>query len=144
MSRKPKNLDLPGMSDRRIPELHEGALIYCGFKDEHKDLTEKLKQAKEYLKALMHKFNIKSYVFEGIEIYLEDVPADEELKVKVAKTAAPGGTPAESPAMTDQEFNEHMDAQEEFASAPMTEENAVAAGEPVSPQDGADFELPKE
>lgn len=131
MPRKPKNLDLPGMSDRRIPEIHEAALVYVGYRDERMDLNKKEIAAKEELKAIMHRMNMKAYVFEGVEVTLEPIPADEELKVKVAKSKAPGGTP-DDPGISEAEFDAHLTAQENFS---------ASEGEPVSPQDGADFDL---
>jgi len=145
MSRKPKNLDLPGMADRRIPELHEAALIYCGIRDERMSLTEKEVAAKKEVQEVMHRFNMKSYVFEGVEISLE--PGEESVKVKVHKTAEPGGTPAEPEGMTDQEFNEHLDKQDATSEGELVDaeyvEVSAPAGEPVGPEDGADFELPE-
>ena len=84
MTKKGKQEPLPGMANRQIGELHSKALEYAAIRDERMDLSKKEVTLKDDLLALMHKHKKDSYVFEGIEIYIET--SEETVKVKVHKT----------------------------------------------------------
>jgi hypothetical protein len=83
MARKPKNLDLPGMEDRKLTDLHEKALEYAAVRDERMVLTKKESELKAELIPLMQKYGKDKYCIEGVEIELQ--PGEPSIKVKVTK-----------------------------------------------------------
>lgn len=76
--------DLPGMEDRKIPDLHAAALDYVGIRDTRMSLTEQETTAKDKVIALMKKHKKEEYQCEGVKIIFEHVEEDK-LKVKVRK-----------------------------------------------------------
>jgi hypothetical protein len=76
--------DLPGMEDRKIPDLHAAALDYVGIRDTRMSLTEQETTAKDKVIALMKKHKKDEYSCEGVKIIFEHVEEDK-LKVKVRK-----------------------------------------------------------
>ncbi len=87
MSRKGEQKDLPGMTNRRIEDLHAKALEYAAIHDERMELSKKESDLKGELLSLMHKHKKNSYILEGVEIYIEN--SEETVKVKVHKSGNP-------------------------------------------------------
>lgn len=84
---KPKQKDLPGMEERRIPELHTAAENYAEVRDERMILTKKEVELKDELLGMMKKHGKESYKFDDVEIKV--VHEKEKVKVKIHKEAAP-------------------------------------------------------
>jgi len=78
---KPKQKDLPGMEERKIPDLHAAAEDYAEIRDERMALTEKEVPAKANLLELMHKHGKETYKYEDVEISV--VHEEETVKVKI-------------------------------------------------------------
>jgi len=78
-----KQKDLPGMSDRKIPELHAAAEAYVQVRDERMELTKREVEAKERVLKLMHENRKKEYRYEDVTIII--VPEAETVKVKLKK-----------------------------------------------------------
>ena len=78
---KPKQKDLPGMEERRIPELHAAAEEYAEHRDERMEALQEEVKLKEKLIALMHKHGKTEYAFGEVEIKL--VTEKEKVKVKI-------------------------------------------------------------
>jgi hypothetical protein len=82
---KGKQDSLPGMTERRIEELHAKALEYVGIRDSRMELTEQEVELKGELMELMKKHKKDKYVCEGVEMTI--VAGEPNLKVKVKKEA---------------------------------------------------------
>src|SRR5665213_350459 len=83
--KKEKQKSLPGMEDRKLPELHSAAEEYVSIRDHRMQLTEEEVEAKGLVLQLMKKFDKQVYVCEDIEI--KRVHEDETIKVKRLKKA---------------------------------------------------------
>lgn len=73
--------ELPGIDDRKIPDLHEAALVYEELKQQRMALTPKEVAAKETVLTLMKKHKKKTYRCNGVEVDL--VQETETVKVRV-------------------------------------------------------------
>ena len=80
-SKKAKQTDLPGMEERRIPDLHSAAERYAEVRDERMELTKAEVEQKQRLIELMHKHEKQEYRFDDVEIKL--VVEKEKVKVKI-------------------------------------------------------------
>lgn len=83
-SKKPKQADLPGMADRKIPELHKAAEEYADVRDRRMELTKEEVAAKEEVLKQMHVHHKEVYKFEDVEIKL--VHETETVKVRIKKS----------------------------------------------------------
>jgi hypothetical protein len=81
--KKPRQPRLPGMDDPAIEELETAAQEYATIRDQRMALNEEESELKTNLLAMMHKYEKKKYVHEGVEIRI--VNADETVKVKIKK-----------------------------------------------------------
>ena len=82
-SKKPKQQDLPGMEERKIPELHRAAEQYAATRDERMELLKTEVAEKEELLKLMKQHKKEVYKFDDVEIRL--VHEAETVKVKIKK-----------------------------------------------------------
>jgi hypothetical protein len=78
---KQKQEDLPGMEERKIPDLHKAATAYAGIRDERQELSLREVEAKQKLLDLMHKHEKEEYNFDGIRNWIEH--ESETVKVRV-------------------------------------------------------------
>jgi hypothetical protein len=79
---KPKQVDLPGMEDRDIPEIEEAAERYRDVRDERIALSKDESTAKQSLIAVMKAHKRSVYSRNGMSITLEEI---DNVKVKTAK-----------------------------------------------------------
>lgn len=79
--KKEKQDDLPGMEERKIPDLHKAALNYVEIRDERMELTKEEVTRKSKVLALMKKHKRDSYLCDGVEITI--IHEEETVKVKV-------------------------------------------------------------
>lgn len=79
---KPKQADLPGMADRRIPELDKAAAKYKECRDSRMEATDAEVDAKEKLMNLMKENELTVYRSSEIGLMAEIVVTDETVKVK--------------------------------------------------------------
>jgi hypothetical protein len=93
VANKSKQMDLPGVEEPKIEELHSAALLYAADRDFRMEASKKEKSSKDNLLDLMKKFEKQTYNCEGVEI--ERVFEKEKIKVKVHK--ADGGDDPEEP-----------------------------------------------
>lgn len=84
---KPKQRDLPGMEERRIPDLHAAAEVYADTRDSRMDLLNREVELKEELLGLMRKHGKKVYLYDSVEIRV--VHENETVKVKIHKEKKP-------------------------------------------------------
>ena len=82
---KPKQQDLPGMADRKIPELHKAAEEYADVRDRRMELTKEEVAAKEEVLKQMRSHKKEVYKFDDVEIKV--VHEKESVKVRVKKDA---------------------------------------------------------
>lgn len=68
-----KQDELPGMGDRKLKDLHGAAEDFI----EHRDAVKELK---EKILSLMHKYKLERYIYNGLEIDI--TPQKESVKVK--------------------------------------------------------------
>lgn len=80
---RPKAVPLPGMEERGIPEIHAAALNYVEIRDERMELTEKEVTLKANLLVLMKQHKLQNYNYAGVEVSIDQKPAEEVIKVKV-------------------------------------------------------------
>jgi hypothetical protein len=80
---RPKQGDLPGMEDRLLPDLEEGARAYAEIRDQRMALNKEEAELKANLLALMHKHGKEKYTHDGVEILI--VTTDETVKVKITE-----------------------------------------------------------
>ena len=80
---KPKQQDLPGMSERKIPDLHAAAESYAEGRDERMAHTKREVELKTRLLELMHKYKKTVYQFDDVKI--EVVPEGEKVRVRIKK-----------------------------------------------------------
>jgi hypothetical protein len=73
--------ELPGMEDRKLPDLVAAANAYVKIRDKRQDLTKREVELKLDLLGLMHKHKKTDYVFDDVEIHV--VMEKETVKVKV-------------------------------------------------------------
>jgi hypothetical protein len=78
-----KALDLPGMEDRRIKEVHELAVEFAETKQEQKRLKLTLDDVSARLALAMHRHNMREYRHGGLVVTLEEV---EKVKVTTGKS----------------------------------------------------------
>lgn len=83
--KKEKQKSLPGMEDRKLPELHSAAEEYVSIRDHRMQLTEEEVEAKANVLQLMLKHDKTVYVCEDIEI--KRVHEEETIKVRRLKKA---------------------------------------------------------
>lgn len=81
--KKLKQADLPGMADRKIPDLHAAAEAYVEGRDERMAMTKQEVELKQTLIDKMHEHKRTSYKCDDIEIELK--PEGETVKVKRRK-----------------------------------------------------------
>ncbi len=84
---RPKQADLPGMEERKIPDLHKAAEEYAAVRDERMELTKEEVKLGEKVLELMHEHKKKVYRFEDVEIKV--VVESEKAKVKIKKEKEP-------------------------------------------------------
>lgn len=80
---RPKQKDLPGMSDRKLTDLSDAAYDYAKIRDERMDLSQQESQLKQRLLTLMKKHKMKEYVYEDVEIRV--VAEEETVRVRIRK-----------------------------------------------------------
>lgn len=80
---KPRQADLPGMADRRIPDLHKAAEEYAEVRDERMALTKQEVDLQEVLLEKMKLHKMDRYKFEDVECIL--IHEKEKVKVKRRK-----------------------------------------------------------
>jgi hypothetical protein len=79
---KAKQVDLPGMEDRDIPEIEEAAERYRDVRDDRIALSKDESTAKQALIAVMKAHKRSVYSRNGMSITLEEI---DNVKVKTAK-----------------------------------------------------------
>lgn len=77
----PRQADLPGMEDRLLPELEEGARAYAEIRDQRMALNKQESELKANLLMLMKKHEKETYRHGDVEIRI--VHEEETIKVKV-------------------------------------------------------------
>lgn len=80
---KPKQEDLPGMSDRKLKDLHDCALEYAEKRDERQALLMEEVELKGKLLTLLKKHKMEHYEYEDVVIDL--VHEEETVKVKIKR-----------------------------------------------------------
>jgi hypothetical protein len=80
--------DLPGMTDRKIKDLHEKAEEYADVRDQRQALTPKEVALKAELLSLMKKHKLDKYAYNGVEV--ERITEEETVKVRIRKPDAGG------------------------------------------------------
>jgi hypothetical protein len=83
----PRQKALPGMSDRKLKDLHDAALAYAEARDERMTLSVAEVDAKKLLLVLMKKHKKEHYEYEGVVI--DVVHEKENVKVRI-KSAEEG------------------------------------------------------
>lgn len=76
-----KQTDLPGMTDRKLKDIHEAAERYVDVRDQRQALTPKEVALKAELLGLMKKHRLDRYSFDGLEV--ERVTEEETVKVRL-------------------------------------------------------------
>ena len=77
--RRPKNQDLPGLSDRAIKPLEDAAEAYADLRDQKQQLAADETDLKAKVLKLMHQHGKTSYHRGGITITVEEL---ENVKVR--------------------------------------------------------------
>lgn len=89
--KKPKTMDLPGMEERRIAELHKAAESYVDIRDRRMSLTEQEVEAKQEVLSLMKKHGKETYNYHdadaGTTTEIKIIHEQETVKVKIKKDA---------------------------------------------------------
>ena len=67
-SKKPKQADLPGMEERKLPDLHKAAEEYAEVRDERLEIQKREIPAKQELLRLMKVHKKETYKFEDVSI----------------------------------------------------------------------------
>lgn len=83
---KPKQADLPGMSDRKLKDLHECAEEYADKRDARQEIGRKEVELKTRLLGLLKKHKLEHYEYEDVTIDL--VHEEETVKVRIKKQKA--------------------------------------------------------
>ena len=78
-----KQGDLPGMEDKHLADLEDGARQYAAVRDQRMRLTEREVELKDALLSLMHKHKKTTYKCEDIEIRI--VVTKEKVNVRILK-----------------------------------------------------------
>lgn len=84
---RPRNMDLPGMENRRIPDLHEKGTLLEAVRTERMELTKKETDLAQEVQALMEKYKKteKGYHCDGLDIeYIPGEMPKPKIKVRVA------------------------------------------------------------
>ena len=105
---KPKNLDLPGMENRRIEPLHSKAIELEAVRSERMRLTEQEVELATEVRILME-LNEKTetgYECDGVKV--EYVPPDGKAKVKVKVSSAEEEPAVNSEVVETQEVQDPM------------------------------------
>lgn len=76
-----RQADLPGMTDRKLKDIHEAALVYADARDARVAASAPEVDAKQKLLELMKQHKIEHYKFDGVECDL--IHEKENVKVKV-------------------------------------------------------------
>lgn len=82
----PKQQDLPGMSDRKLKDLHECAEEYAEKRDERQAIGLEEVALKARLLGLLKKHKLDHYEYEGVTI--DRIMEEETVKVKIRKAKA--------------------------------------------------------
>ena len=80
---KPKQEDLPGMSDRKLKDLHECAEEYAEKRDARQEIGREEVELKGRLLQLLKKHKLEHYEYEDVVVDL--VHEEETVKVKIRK-----------------------------------------------------------
>lgn len=80
---RPKQKDLPGMSDRKLDDLSDTAHDYAKVRDSRMELSQEEGQLKAKLLTLMKKHRMKEYIYEDVEIRV--VTEEESVKVRIRR-----------------------------------------------------------
>lgn len=80
---RPKQKDLPEMSDRKLDDLSDTAHDYAKVRDSRMELSQEEGQLKAKLLTLMKKHRMKEYIYEDVEIRV--VTEEESVKVRIRR-----------------------------------------------------------
>lgn len=122
-SPKPRQKQLPGMTDRKLAALHDAALSYAEIRDQRQGLTKRESELQKELLSLMHKAKKEHYEYAGVSCDL--VVEKEKVKVRV-RSAKADDEPEEIEEAEPPETG--VDEEEEVEGDP-TDDNIEEAGE---------------
>jgi len=76
-----RQTDLPGMTDRKLKDLHEAAYVYADARDARVKATAPEVEAKTKLLELMKKHKLEHYKFDNVAVDL--VHEKENVRVRI-------------------------------------------------------------